>query len=162
MSQRLYTIPTSKDRWSIYPSLHDSVARLLAEHNLRFGFHPIDDSISCTKQYDTNIMGKFKCHNRACPSHGWSSKKIAITIRMYAGEEYNARVYYQRCKNCNALSQPILDDSYAERVAYRIQKWNGIEMDRPVYYGTGESNGPHNADLCEGCKEGHCSAFDVD
>ncbi|KAF7901593.1 uncharacterized protein EAF01_006892 [Botrytis porri] len=158
MPRRPYQISTPQNRWSIYPSLHDSVARLLAEHNLHFGFHPTDDAISCTKEYDTNIMGKFTCHNRACTSHGWSSKKIAITIR----GEYNGRVYHQRCKSCNTLSKPILDDSYTERIAYRIKKWNGIEMDRPVYSGTGKSNGPHNADLCEGCKEGRCGAFDGD
>ncbi|KAF7881215.1 uncharacterized protein EAF02_007106 [Botrytis sinoallii] len=154
-----YRKPKPKNRWSMYPSLHDSVARLLAEHNLHFEFHPIDDPIGCTKEYDTNIMGKFICHKRACTSYGWSSKKIAITIRMYAGAKYNGRVYHQRCKSCNTLSQPILDDSYAERVAYRLKKWSGIEMDKPVYSGT--SKGPHNEDLCEGCKDGHCSALNA-
>lgn len=73
---------------------------------------------------------------------------------MYAGAKYNARVYHQSCKSCNTLSQPILDDSYADRIAYRIKKWNGVEMETPKHSGT--SKGPHNEDLCEGCKEGHC------
>ncbi|TEY84117.1 hypothetical protein BOTCAL_0021g00400 [Botryotinia calthae] len=157
MPWRPYRRPPPKNRWSIYPSLHDSVALLLAEHNLHFEFHPIDDPIGCIKERDTNIMGKFICHNRKCTSHGWSSKMIAITIRMYAGAKYNGRVYHQRCKSCNMLSQPILDNSYADRIAYWIKKWNGIEMETPPHSGT--SKGPHNEDLCEGWKEGHCNGL---
>jgi hypothetical protein len=43
----------------------------------------------------------------------------------------------------------------AERVAYRLKKRRGIEMDRPIY--SGQSKGPHQNNLCEGCKDGHCS-----
>jgi hypothetical protein len=32
----------SEKRWSMYPSLHDSVSRLLEEANLRYEFHGID------------------------------------------------------------------------------------------------------------------------
>ena len=84
-------------------------------------------------------MGRFICRSRACGSSGWGSKKIAITIRMYPGAKYNVWVYKQHCKGCNGLSKPGLDDSYAERVAYRLKKWCGIEMDRPNY--SGQSNG---------------------
>lgn len=45
------------------------------------------------------------------------------------GKQYNALVYYQRCKVCNLLSKPILDDWYAEWVAYRLKK-NGAELSR--------------------------------
>jgi len=146
--------PKSIQRWSMYPVLHDDVSRLLEEDDLHFDFHANDDFGSCTNQYDTNIMGRFICHNRACGSNGWPSKKIAIIIRMYPGAQYNARVYHQRCLKCNNLSKPRLDDSYAERVAYRLKKWCGIEMDRPSY--SGQSKGPHQRNLCEGCKDGHC------
>src|SRR4051812_32993102 len=67
--------PRSNERWSLYPSLHDNVARLLEEDNLHFSFHETDDAESCIKDYDTNIMGRFKCHNSACNSDGWSSKR---------------------------------------------------------------------------------------
>jgi hypothetical protein len=80
--------------------------------------------------------------------------RIAITIRMYRGERYNTRVYHQRCKACNSLSRPILDDSYAKRVAYRLKKWCGVELERPEF--SGQSKGPHEAKFCEGCKAGHC------
>jgi hypothetical protein len=93
----------------MYSALHDNVLHLLTEDDLHFDFHGNDDTGSCIKEYDTNIMGQFICHNRACGSSGWSSKKIAVTIRMYSGTQYNARVYHQRCLECNNLSKPRLD-----------------------------------------------------
>jgi hypothetical protein len=140
--------------WSMYPTSHDAVSALLEEHDLFFTFHNDDDS-DCDEDYDTNIMGRFTCKNRACPTSRWSSKLIAITIRMYAGEEYNARVYHQRCKACKTLSKPELDESYAERVAYRLSKWSGVQLERPQYSGQ-QSKAPHKSNLCEGCKNGHC------
>ena len=142
-------------KWSIYQTLHDDVSRLLEENDVHFDFHENDDTETCIKKYDTNIMGRFICRNRTCVTDGWSSKRIAITIRMYPGAQYNARVYNQRCRGCNRLGEPHLDGSYAERVAYRLKKWCGIEMDRPVY--SGQSKGPHQSDLCEGCRDGHCT-----
>jgi hypothetical protein len=112
----------SSRRWSMYSALHDNVSCLLAEDDLHFDFHENDGTESCIKDYDTNIMGRFLCRNRACGSSGWSSKKIVVTIYMYSGTQYNARVYHQRCMEYNNLSKPRLDDSYAERVAYRLKK----------------------------------------
>jgi len=139
----------------MFPALHDDVSRLLEEDNLQFDFFTDDDDTSCMKEYDTTIMGRFRCRTRACGTKGWSSKRIAITIRMYRGAKYNARVYHQRCQKCNGLSRPQLDDSYAERVSYRLKKWCGIEMEIPDY--SGQSKKPHKKELCEGCKAGHCS-----
>ena len=139
----------------MYQNLHDDVSRLLEEDDLHFDFHGNDRTETCSKEYDTNIMGRFICRNSACGSKGWSSKKIAITIRMYPGAQYSARVYSQRYQECSILGEPRLDDSYAERVAYRLKKWCGIEMDWPIYLG--RSRGPHQSNLCEGCKNGHCT-----
>ena len=145
--------PKSAKSWSMYSSYHDAVSDLLEENDLFFDFHEDDDS-DCEEEYDTNIMGRFECHNRACPTRGWSSKLIAITVRKYPGAEYNARVYHQRCKACNKLSKPKLDDSYAERVANRLKTWCGVQMEKKQY--SGQSRAPHKSDLCEGCKHGHC------
>lgn len=149
------TKPTAKPSkpWSLYPSHHHAVSALLEQHNLFFNFHEGDDS-DCEEEYDTNIMGRFVCYNRSCPTHGWSSKLIATTIRTYPGAEYNARVYHQRCKACSKLSKPKLDDSYAERVAYRLKKWCGVQVERQQH--SGQSRAPHKSHLCEGCKHGHC------
>lgn len=140
--------------WSLFPNLHKSVMSILEQDGLSLDFNPIDDEITSIKDYDTHIMGRFKCHNQTCDSDGWSSKKIATTIRMYPGGRYNSRVYHQRCKRCHQLSRPTLDDSYAERVAYRIKKWLGVEVESPFY--AKKQGPPHNHLLCEGCKHGHC------
>lgn len=83
----------------MYPSLHDDVERLLEENDLHFTFHDIDDPDTSTRDYNTNTMSRFACTNKSCKSKDWSSNKIAITIRMYAGQKYNARVYFQHSKN---------------------------------------------------------------
>lgn len=147
-------------RWSMYPNLHERVPSLLQEDNLSLDFHNTDDNTSFTRDYDTHIMGRFNCRNPKCSSTGWSSKKISITIRMYHGARYNARVYHQRCQDCNGLSRPLLDKaSYAERVAYRLKKWSGIEVDPPAF--SGQEGSPHQAELCEGCKAGHCRQMEA-
>lgn len=120
-------------KWSMYQILHGDVSRLLEEDGLHFDFHENDDPKTCIKDYDTNVMGRFSCHNRACNSNGWSSKRIAITIRMYHGTQYNARVYNQRCQRCNQLGKSHLDDSYAERTILMRRGWlivwrNGVEL----------------------------------
>lgn len=140
---------------SMYPGLHSQVSDLLAAEQLVLRFNSLENGDDATHEFDTNIQGRFVCRNKACDSSGWGSKRIPITIRMYRDQQYNATVYHQRCKACDSLSRPILDGSYAERVAYRIKKWSGVEMELPPY-SEGESKLPHRADLCEGCKSGHC------
>jgi hypothetical protein len=121
----------------------------------RKAFHDLDNDVDIMRTYDTSIVGRFSCRNQKCRSKGWLSMRTAITIRMYRDERYNARVYHQRCKACSFLSKPILDDSYAERVAYRLKKWCGVELERSTF--SGQSKGPHEMKFCEGCKAGHCS-----
>ena len=150
-SQRI----TAETRWSMFRILHAKVSALLEEDDLHFDFCKTDSGKNCSNTYDTNIMGRFECPNVACTSAGWPSKKIAITIRMYPGARYNARVYHQRCKKCKSLGRPYLDSSYEERVAYRLKKWCGIEQDQPSFHG--RSKGPHQRELCEGCRDGHCN-----
>ncbi|KAI1126007.1 zinc-binding domain-containing protein [Nemania abortiva] len=140
---------------SMHPQKHAEISRLLDEDNLFFTFHDNDDEYGCTKSWDSAVMGRFRCHNPNCGTNGWSSKQIAITIRMYPGEKYNARVYHQRCKSCGSLSKPILDDTYAERVTYWLKKWCGIHLETPPH--SGQSKGPHKNRFCEGCKAGHCA-----
>jgi len=147
-----------RKNWSMYPSLHDSVSTLLREDNLTFQFYEKDDDNSCIDAYDTTIMGRFTCRNTACQAKGWPSRQVAITIRRYSNQRYNARVYHQSCKSCKMPSKPYLDHSYAERVAYRLKKWSGVEMEIPPF--SGRSDGPHRSDLCEGCKQGHCSKME--
>ncbi|KAL4879709.1 zinc-binding domain-containing protein [Aspergillus karnatakaensis] len=146
-----------KKTFSMQPYLHADVADLLESTHpeLDFTFYPHDSDADCIKACVTNIMGSFGCYNPSCFSTGWGSKKIAVTIRLYEGEEYNVRVYHQRCMKCNFLGRPKLDaECYAERVVYWLKKWSGVHVKHPG--GHGKSKKPHQKRFCEGCKVGCC------
>lgn len=120
-----------KKLWSLHPKLHDDIARLLEEEGLQMDFFDVDDEETNIKEWDTNVMGRFICQNKGCNTSGWSSKKIATTIRMYSQQRYNARVYHQRCRNCRTVGRLVLDSGcYAERVTYWLKKWNGFEVSK--------------------------------
>lgn len=145
----------SRNPWSLHPSRHRDVLRLLQDSGLSFDFYDIDDPFNSAREYDTNVMGRFPCWNTRCLSNGWSSKMIPVTIRLYPDSQYNVRVYNQRCQECGKMSRPKLDGSYAERVVYRLKKWSGIDVEAPFFSG-GERNGPHLTEFCEGCRNGRC------
>lgn len=155
LDPQLHEMPSKKAvrvprAWSLYPDFHSRVSQRLKEVDLHFRFYKKDDPQTCVKEWDTNIMGRFACHNQKCSSEGWSSKIIATTIRMYDDNRYNARVYFQRCKSCKRSSKPILDDSYVERVVYWLKKWNGVHVEKPEYTLREElDRRPHQSDLCE-------------
>ncbi|KAK4155742.1 zinc-binding domain-containing protein [Chaetomidium leptoderma] len=134
---------TVQETTAMFPSLHE-------DFNLTGG----DDE--AIEHYPTYIMGRFECRNKNCSKNGWGSKKIFIIIRRFPGNGYNAVVYKQCCKSCDKLGTMRIDEnSYVERVAYRLKKWAGISMDTPEY--NGPKVGPeHESDFCEGCKEGYC------
>lgn len=146
---------SKEKQWCMYPNLHTEVLNELSSDGLKPNFNNVDDENGCIQSYDTSIMGRFICKNNKCGTKLWTSKQIAITIRLYHGTKYNARVYYQACRNCKKLSRPELDHSYAERVTYRIKRWSGIAVEPPPY--TAQNRGPHESQLCEGCKHGHCN-----
>ena len=142
----------------MHPKLHEEVSKTLKSHDLEFDFYATDDDNACIQTYDTHVMGKFNCKNERCNKIAWTSKKIAITIRMYNGEQYNARVYNQRCKACNTPSRASVDkQSYVERVTYRIMKWSGLEVEPPTF--SGRLGPDHETELCEGCRAGHCNGI---
>ena len=146
-------MPPAK-RWSIHPDLHDEVATKLDEEGLFCTFYDVDNDEGHTHERITNIMGRFRCHNKNCRSNGWSSNVVATFIRMYPGSRYNARVYHQSCRACGKVSKPRLDFSYAERIVYWIKKWNDVPVERPPV--SSHSRGPHDSALCEGCRAGRC------
>lgn len=107
------------------------------------------------ESYPTFIIAAFSCRAHGPAPATWSSGQVSITIRLHQGNRYSAVVYNQRCKRCKRLGFIKVDErSYVERVAYRLKKWAGIEMDVPVY--PKKMTPPHRADLCEGCKAGTC------
>ena len=147
--------PFQPKKWSMRPQLDAEVQGLLLETGVKCEFHPQVTYDGTVNTYDTNVMGSFSCRNPKCGVVGWKSKRIAISIREFRNNKYNARVYHQGCRQCGWISKPKLDASYAERIAYRIKFWHGISQARPVYVDK-KTRRPHKAELCEGCKAGHC------
>lgn len=147
------------------PSLHDAVLAALSNsvHPTPW-FQSADTDAGATQTYKTHVISKFRCRNRRCSQLGWGSRKVAILIRGYAGNGYNAVVFNQRCKSCERLGGMTLDEkSYVDRVAYRLKKWAGVAMERRPFVGA--AGGPeHERDLCEGCRRGYCAqaAYDQD
>jgi len=139
----------------MFPELHQDVLDAIsgAMNPPKFTNRNRDDD-DINNEYSTNVMGNFKCYNHHI-TRLWSSKVVAIVIRGYPGNEYSVVVYNQRCRSCNEMGTLTLDEnSYVERVAYRLKKWAGVTMEEPFYE---EKKGlPHKIELCEGCKAGYC------
>ncbi len=144
-----------------FPSLHKRVVDAISGEIGSLWFNKNGDSASSMNEYQTHVMGKFKCSNKSCSKNGWSSKKVAIQIRGYRGNGYHAEVFNQRCKSCDELGLFTLDeDSYVERVTYRLKKWAGVRME--TSYRGGGSGPPHERRFCEGCKRGVCQGDPYD
>jgi hypothetical protein len=139
----------------MFESLHGRVVDAVSNEIPTIWFKRQDTSNGSIEEYPTHVMGRFGCKNKECPQKGWGSKKIAILIRGFPNNGYNAVVFNQRCRSCNGLGSLVLDeDSYVDRVAYRVRKWAGVPTGRQHY---GESRGPpHESSLCEGCQRGFC------
>ncbi|RDW83794.1 3CxxC-type zinc finger protein [Aspergillus mulundensis] len=147
---------------SMYPELDSNVAKLLEPHGLTMTFHPIDTDKSTFSRHKTNVVGRFKCPNTTCGHHKWESKSIALSIRLYPDNRYNARVYHQRCSACKWIVRPELDGrdgTYAERIAYRLKKWSGVQVERVYRDPMPPGHALHRAKLCEGCRAGRCKFF---
>jgi hypothetical protein len=141
----------------MFPSLHQDVVNAVSGQIALPQFHPDNSDSAANNTYSTNVMGTFKCTDNACSNHGWGSKKVAILIMGYSKGSYNAVVFNQRCRSCKKLGKLTLDkESYVDRVAYRLKKWAGIDMEKP--YVNSKKGPPHESTLCEGCKRGICSA----
>jgi hypothetical protein len=146
---------------TMWPELHEAVSSEIEEYNLYYAFEHKNRDARCIDDWDTNIMGRFGCPNEACRSTGWSSKKIATTIRHYPNNRYNAKVWYQRCKRCDTKGVITLNvESYVERVVYWLKRWNDIPTEKHDH--SGASKGPHLRKYCEGCKAGRCAAADAE
>ncbi len=144
-----------------FQSLHQDVCDAVADEvaspwfNEEITSYEDSDKKNYNNEYSTYVMGKFSCRNNRCSQNGWGSKKVCILIRGYPGNGYTAFVFNQSCKSCDQLGTMTLDEnSYVERVAYRLKKWAGVQMDTG---GLREGRGPpHESSFCEGCKRDFC------
>lgn len=143
----------------MFPSLHQDVVNAVSDEITAPKFHMDNSDRAANNKYSTHVMGAFKCNNNTYSHHGWGSKKVAILIRGYSKGSYNAVVFNQRCKFCKTLGNLKLDeDSYVDRVAYRLKKWTGVAMEKQ--YVARKKGPPHESTLCEGCKQGICPKAD--
>ncbi|KAL8732007.1 MAG: hypothetical protein Q9181_004096 [Wetmoreana brouardii] len=139
----------------MFPLLHQDVSNAVTDAITSPWFNKTDSDKDCCVKYSTNVMGKFKCDNDNCSKDGWGSKQVAILIRGYPENGYNAVVFGQRCQLCDRLGALTLDkSSYTDRVAYRLKKWAGVPTEEQHY--SQKAGLPHKSELCEGCKRGYC------
>ncbi|KAK0657756.1 zinc-binding domain-containing protein [Cercophora newfieldiana] len=132
-----------------YPSLHGRVLEAINGSIDPIPWFSAPGEGAVDEEYSTNIMGRFQCGNESC-------KVVAIHITKYTNSGYTAEVFGQRCRSCNKLGILTLDEqSYVDRVSYRLQKWAGVHVMAPVYNGR-DDRPPHKTELCEGCKRGRC------
>ena len=143
----------------MFPELHSKIAEAVLPEIITIWFNENDDDENFSCRYHTHMMGKFTCHNNECKKELWTSKKVAIEISGYGRNGYRAIVYNQRCKSCNCLGTFVMDEeSYIERISYRIKRWAGVEVMQPDY--DRKLTKPHEQDYCEGCKRGKCTEGD--
>ncbi|KAK5042944.1 hypothetical protein LTR84_012000 [Exophiala bonariae] len=161
MARKKVAEPKQETRRSfVFPWLHKDVENAVSHSMTCTWVRRSDGDKSANREYTSHVMGKFECVETACSTDGWSGKKVAIRIRGYTNNGYNAIVFNQRCRRCEQLGTFTLDKAaYIERIAYRVQKWAGVQEVEPPYYD--EKKGPpHREDLCEGCKKGVCKQKD--
>lgn len=148
---------TPRDTRSSYmfPNLHQDVSNAVSDAISSPWFKNTDTDSGSSDRYSTFVMGRFQCDHGACSNTGWGSKKVAILIRSFGRNGYNAVVFGQRCQSCKHFGILRLDESsYTDRVAYRLKKWAGVATD--VQHYSGKTGPPHMSELCEGCKRGYC------
>lgn len=137
-----------------FPELHAKITEAVLPEIASTWFQN-DHSKCYNNEHVTCVVGSFTCDNQACKKRSWVSGVVPIVIRGYARNGYSAVVFNQRCKSCEKLGTLTMDEStYVERVAYRVKKWAGVRVESAVYNKI--SKGPHEEELCEGCKVGTC------
>ncbi len=135
MTKRKLSKPTEESKpFFMLPSLHQRVLRAVADDSLYPRFIKRNSDDESTRKYETHVMGVFICTYNDCSGSSWASKEVAIVIRRYPNNGYNAVIFNQRCQVCHKLgSLSLNENSYVERVAYRLKKWAGVQMERPHY-----------------------------
>jgi hypothetical protein len=159
-AQDTFLIPIHETReFFMFPELHPTIVEAVSTEISSTWFNEDDEDDNFDHQRFTHVMGDFKCNNKTCKKKFWNSRKVAIEIKGYNYNGYNAVVYNQRCKSCNWLATFTLDErSYIERVAYRLKRWAGVDVEAPFFNRIKRL--PHEQEYCEGCKRGKCQEED--
>ena len=77
----------------MFPSLHEDVLDAVSDHITSIWFQAKDNDTMSNNRHPTHIKGSFYCNNKYCSTRSWGSKKVAILIRGYPSNGYNAVVF---------------------------------------------------------------------
>jgi hypothetical protein len=104
MARNKSSKPKGETRTSfMFLSLHQDVTNAVS-NDIAWTWFPENDSDNdSNNKHSAHVMGRFRCNNYNSPSGGWASNKVAMLIRGYPENGYNAVVFNQRCKVCNQL-----------------------------------------------------------
>ncbi|RVD82369.1 uncharacterized protein DFL_006795 [Arthrobotrys flagrans] len=143
---------TEPEPWYLFENYHEKVSEKMKDVIF---ISKIEDG---NLKAETNLVGTFKCIALECRAMGWSNGTVATVIRAYYQDDgklgYSAQVYNQRCRSCKQLASMKLDvDTYVERVVRRLKMWKGEYAPIKWYR---RKMLPHDEELCEACKAGHC------
>lgn len=129
---RIKQSPTAR-----YPLLHEAVAKAFDNVSQPvplplFQHHAHKSKV--TRDDTTSIAGRFQCRNHKGYAPSWGSKEIAIQIREFADNTYDAVVFKQLCRKCHhPASVRIDEESYVERVVCQLRKWAGVPIETPEH-----------------------------
>ncbi|KAK3347153.1 zinc-binding domain-containing protein [Lasiosphaeria hispida] len=150
-AQNLADLPSQM----VYPHLHGRVVEALLPDVLDPEPWFVHEPGTRENRKETFIVGRFSCPNQSCRKAGWTTGKVCIHITSYANSGYRAIVWSQRCKLCDTMGILALDEqSYIDRVAFRLKKWAGLVVPAVPYVKRGTP--PHLSDFCEACIAGFC------
>ncbi|KAK6823656.1 diacylglycerol kinase catalytic domain-containing protein [Apiospora arundinis] len=140
MTKKIPNLAIEIRTFFMFPWLHKRVSDAVSKKIGPISFNKKARHEDALNTYSTKVMGRFECKNEGCTKKAWSSKMVAIVIRKYAEQRYDAVVFNQRCKSCNTLGTFRLDEnSYIERVSYRLIKWSGLPQEQMPFE---EKTGP--------------------
>ena len=106
---------------SMFPLFHHAVVNAISDELTWTWFHKGDSNDNYNNNYSTHVMASSNAPTIPGSIHSWHCKKMAILIRGYPGNGYNAPVHNQPRRTRNRLGR-ICDNekSYVDRVAYRL------------------------------------------
>ncbi|KAM8953090.1 receptor-transporting protein 3-like [Pelodytes ibericus] len=123
--------------------------------------------------YTQNTCGRFRC---SLCTRGWTSKEVCVLFLLQLNKftrhgTVNMRIFRQECSRCHFpdMENPDLSCENIKRTIHNLigkiqktfyQKANVDNEQKAILYGN--SDGPHEQDHCEACKNGLCMSANDD
>lgn len=106
---------------------------------------------TCLKEKNIYINGEFFCKN--C-NKKWVSGKIYTEIYHNNENSFYLKIYYQRCKKCNNIKKPSINNVGKDKIKSKLELYFGYRD--VIINDTIKKTKPHMAKYCEACKIGKC------